>query len=96
MLADWLRSVGLDPTAFGDPGDAWRRLHERYGRRATLIDRYALEAAHRGIGPDQLDADTRARLRAETLRAQFPDMEFTIGSARADGAIEVTAYDDRW
>lgn len=96
QLAARLRSIGLDPEAFGDPAEAWRRLHERYGRRATLIDRYALEAAHRGIGPDQLDADTRARLRAETLHAQFPDMEFTAGSARADDAIEVTAYDDRW
>jgi GrpB-like predicted nucleotidyltransferase (UPF0157 family) len=91
-----LRDVGLDPTAFGDPGDAWRRLHERFGPRITLIDRYALEAAHRGIHPDQLDAVTRAQLQADTLRAQFPDMEFTTGSERVDGAIEVTAYDESW
>ncbi len=96
LLADRLRSVGLDPTTFGDPGDAWRRLHARFGPRITLIDRYALEAAHRGIHPDQLDAETRAHLQAETLRAQFPDMEFTSGSERTDGTIEVTAYDDSW
>lgn len=96
ILADRLWSVGLDPAAFGDPGDAWRRLHERFGPRVTLIDRYALEAAHRGIHPDQLEADTRTRLRAATLRAQFPDMEFTTGSERTDGTIEVAAYDDRW
>jgi len=96
ILADRLRSIGLDPAAFGDPGDAWRRLHESFGRRITLIDRYALEAAHRGSHPDRLDAQTRARLQAETLRAQFPDMEFTTGSERADGAIEVAAYDERW
>ena len=96
QLADRLRSIGLDPVAFGDPADAWRRLHERFGRRITLIDRYALEAAHRGIHPEQLDADARARLQAETLRAQFPDMEFTAGSTRADDLIEVAAYDERW
>ena len=96
VLAERLRSIGLDPAAFGDPSDAWRSLHERFGRRITLIDRYALEAAHRGIHLDQLDIDTRARLQAETLRAQFPDMEFTTGSARADGALRVVAYDERW
>jgi len=95
-LADRLQQVGLDPTTFGDPGDAWRRLHERFGRRITLIDRYALEAAHRGIQPDQIDAETRAHLQAETLRAQSPDMEFTTGSERSDGMIEVAAYDNRW
>lgn len=96
ILADRLRSVGLDPAAFGEPGDAWRRLHARFGPRITLIDRYALEAAHRGIHRDQLDADTRARIRAETLRAQFPGIEFTTDSERADGAIELAAYDGRW
>lgn len=87
----WPRPGGLR-----DPTRAWRRLHDRFGPRVTLIDRYALEAAHRGIHPDELDADTRARLQAETLRAQFPGMEFTTGSERADGAIEVAVYDERW
>ena len=95
-LAERLRSIGLDPAAFGDPADAWRRLYERFGRRTTLIDRYALEAAHLGIHPEQLDADTRARLQAETLRAQFPSMEFTDGSERTDGFIEVVQYDKGW
>lgn len=54
------------------------------------------EAAHRGIHPDQLDHATHAHLQAETLRAQFPDMEFTSGSQRTDGTIEETAYDDSW
>jgi hypothetical protein len=42
-LARRLSEVGLDPVDFGDPSEAWRRLHARFGRRATLIDRYALE-----------------------------------------------------
>ncbi len=96
LLAERLRSLGIDPAALGDPAIAWGRLHDRFGPRITLIDRYALEAAHRGIHPDRLDAETRARLQAETLRTQFPEMEFTTGSERADGAIEVTAYDQRW
>lgn len=95
-LAERLRTIGLDPTAFGDPGDAWRRLHERFGPRVTLIDRYALEAAHHGVRPDQLDADARARLQAETLRAQLPGIEWTTDSERADGAIQVAPYDGLW
>jgi GrpB-like predicted nucleotidyltransferase (UPF0157 family) len=96
VLADRLRSLGLNPVAFGDPAAAWRRLHERFGRRVTLIDRYALEAACRGVEPDELDAAARARLQAETLRIQFPEMMFTTGSTRAGDAIEVIAYDEHW
>ncbi|HYI67341.1 MAG TPA: GrpB family protein [Candidatus Limnocylindrales bacterium] len=95
-LAERLRTVGLDPHAFGDPEGAWRRLHDCFGARITLVDRYSLEAAHRGTYPDKLDDELRARLRAETLRAQFPSMEFTAGSERADGAVEVVPYDSRW
>lgn len=96
MLTERMRLAGLDPKAFGDPGEAWRCLHNRFGRRITLIDRYALEAAHRGVHADQLDADLRNVLRAETLRAQFPDMAFTAGSDRADPAIEVEPYREEW
>jgi GrpB-like predicted nucleotidyltransferase (UPF0157 family) len=96
VLAERLRSIGLDPRAFGDPGMTWRRLHDRFGARITLIDRYALEAAHRGTHPDELDDALRARLRSETLRVQFPAMQFTAGSERADGDIEVVPYDARW
>ncbi len=68
LLAERLRTVGLDPAAFGEPWDAWRRLRERFGPRATLIDRYALEAAQRGLRPEQLPAELRARLAAEVFR----------------------------
>lgn len=97
LLAERLRTVGLDPAAFGEPWDAWRRLRERFGPRATLIDRYALEAAHRGLQVGQLPADVRAQLGAEVLRVQFPGLEFAPGSARSvSDAIEVVAYDQRW
>jgi GrpB-like predicted nucleotidyltransferase (UPF0157 family) len=97
LLAERLRTVGLDPAAFGEPWDAWRRLRERFGPRATLIDRYALEAAQRGLRPEQLTAELRARLAAEVLRIQFPALEFAPGSARSvRDAIEVVAHDERW
>lgn len=92
-----LRDVGLDPADFGDPGQAWQRLYERFGRRATLIDRYALEAASRGVEPGDLDRDTRARLTHELLAVHYPGIEFTPGSGRAiSDPIEVVEYSDDW
>jgi GrpB-like predicted nucleotidyltransferase (UPF0157 family) len=97
QLARRLADVGLDPADFGEPGQAWRRLHSRFGRRATLIDRYALEAARRGVRPEQLDRNERARLTREVLSVQYPGLEFTASSGRpvAD-PIEVVAYRDEW
>jgi GrpB-like predicted nucleotidyltransferase (UPF0157 family) len=97
QLARRLADVGLDTADFGDPGQAWRRLHSRFGRRATLVDRYALEAARRGVRPEELDRDERARLTREVLSVQYPGLEFTASSGRpvAD-PIEVVAYRDAW
>jgi GrpB-like predicted nucleotidyltransferase (UPF0157 family) len=97
QLARRLSEVGLDPADFGDPGQAWRRLHARFGRRATLIDRYALEAVRLGVGPEQLDTGERARLTREVLAVQYPELEFTASSGRpvAD-PIEVVDYRDAW
>ena len=97
LLARRLSEVGLDPGDFGEPGQAWRRLHARYGRRVTLIDRYALEAARRGVRPEQLDAEERARLTREVLAVQYPGLEFTASSGRpvAD-PVDVVAYRESW
>jgi GrpB-like predicted nucleotidyltransferase (UPF0157 family) len=97
QLVRRLADVGLDPLDFGEPGEAWRRLHSRFGRRVTLIDRYALEAARRGVRRDQLDRNERARLTREVLSVQYPGLEFTASSGRpvAD-PIEVVAYRDAW
>ena len=96
-LAGRLEEVGLDPANFGDPRQAWRRLHDRFGRRTTLIDRYALEAACHGAPPEDLDQDQRARLTREVLSVQYPGLEFTAGSGRpvAD-PVEVVPYSDEW
>jgi GrpB-like predicted nucleotidyltransferase (UPF0157 family) len=96
-LADRLEEIGLDPADFGDPQKAWQLLHDRFGRRATLIDRYALEAARRGVRPEDLDRDHRARLTREVLSVQYPGMEFTAASGPllAD-PIAVVLYSDEW
>jgi GrpB-like predicted nucleotidyltransferase (UPF0157 family) len=92
-----LREVGIDPSRPGDPGGAWRRLHDRFGQRATLVDRYALEALQRGISPDRLDSELRARLTDEVLRAHSPGLEFVAGSERVTrDRIEVVDYDPEW
>src|SRR5918996_2083608 len=96
-LADRLAGAGLDPANFGDPQQAGQRLHDRFGRRANLIDRYALEAARRGLRPEQLAPEERARLTREVLAAQYPGIEFTAASGRpvAD-PVEVVSYSDAW
>jgi GrpB-like predicted nucleotidyltransferase (UPF0157 family) len=96
-LVDRLRQAGVDPGDPADPGEAWRKLHARFGRRATLVDRYALEAAHRGLTPEQLDPELRARLTDDVLRAHFPGIEFVAGSERViQDRIEVVECDARW
>jgi GrpB-like predicted nucleotidyltransferase (UPF0157 family) len=97
QLVRRLRDVGLDPTDFGDPRHAWQRLHDRFGRRVTLVDRYALEAAHRGVAPDQLDREERASLTREVLAAQYPGMEFTTRSGRpVPDPVDVSPYQHEW
>ena len=92
-----LRAAGVDPDAITDPKDAWARLHAAHGLRATLVDRYELEAAHRGIAADTLEPDLRDRLTSEVLRAHSPQFEFVPGSERTDPRrVEVVDYDPAW
>jgi GrpB-like predicted nucleotidyltransferase (UPF0157 family) len=92
-----LRDAGLDPDAIGDPAAAWRRLHDQFGPRATLVDRYALEAAHRDVAPDDLDGELKANLTHEVLTVQFPGAEWIPGSYRAEHhPIDVVDYDPAW
>ena len=97
VLAARLVEVGVDPGDVGDPSDAFARLHSRFGRRVTLVDRYALEAAARGIEPEALGAELRARLAHEVIPLQLPGWELVESGARtvAD-PIEVVPYRDEW
>ena len=97
LLAARLTEVGLDPDELGDPAAAFARLHARFGRRATLVDRYALEAAVLGVRPDELDPELRARLAREVLPLQYPGWEVTAASERSVAdPIEVVPYREEW
>jgi GrpB-like predicted nucleotidyltransferase (UPF0157 family) len=92
-----LRAAGVDWAAKPEPRDAFARLHAREGQRATLLDRYALEAASRGVTVDALPDALRAELQAEVLRLHVPGWELVGGSDRAQqDPIQVVAYDPAW
>jgi GrpB-like predicted nucleotidyltransferase (UPF0157 family) len=93
-LAARLRGIGVDPDDAGDPADVWWRLFEHFGRRATLVDRYQLEAHRRGIEVAQLDPELRSRLAAEVLAVQFPGIEILGATSRTP--VEVVLYDEKW
>jgi GrpB-like predicted nucleotidyltransferase (UPF0157 family) len=96
-LAQRLRAIGVAPDAFGDPAQVWQRLHDADGKRATLLDRYALEAAARACTVDQLESQLRAKLTMEVLAAHAPGFQFVAGSDRVDrDPIEVVPYDPAW
>lgn len=93
-LATRLSEAGVNPAEINDPHSAWLRLFDRFGRRATLIDRYELEAEFLGIPPDDLPAGERARLGRLVLDVRYPGLEL-IGAGGGD-SIEVVPYDDGW
>jgi GrpB-like predicted nucleotidyltransferase (UPF0157 family) len=96
-LAGRLRAVGVEPDAIADPDDAWRSLHEAYGTRATLLDRYVLESVALGSSVDELPQELRERLTQEVLAAHFPGFEIVGGADRhSQDPVEVVAYDPAW
>lgn len=96
-LAERLRAAGVDPESRFEPGDAYRRLHDREGPRATLLDRYALEAVARGVPVDELLVDLRLRLQTEVLQLHVPGWEVVGGSQRVrPDPVEVVGYDPGW
>ncbi len=97
LLTRRLADVGLAPGDFGEPAQAWCRLYECFGRRVTLIDRHALEAARRGMRPDQLDRDERDRLTQDVFSVQYPGLEVVPGSERpAADPIELVPFREEW
>jgi len=93
-LAGRLIRAGVDPSDVTDPEDAWRRLHDVFGVRATLIDRYDLEAHHRGVEVDALPADERREIAWRVIAAHTPGMEL-LGEPGGD-PVEVVPYDPEW
>jgi GrpB-like predicted nucleotidyltransferase (UPF0157 family) len=95
-LARRLEAVGLEPAAFGEPAAAWRLLREQFGRRVTLVDRYALEAAHRGVAPESLDEGERERLVREVAPILFPKLERAPGAGWSRDPVELVPYRAEW
>src|SRR4051794_40173115 len=95
-LARRLAEVGCDPAAPGDPAAAWLALHERFGPRATLLDRYALEAAARGIDPQELTPGERARLGQAVALAHSPAIEVLGDRSRSRDPVEIVEPDPAW
>lgn len=96
-LAARLQAAGVDVTTIGDPAEAWRRLHVREGRTATLLDRYDLEAASRGITVADLDPETRRGLAIEVFAIRDPTFAFVPNSDRSRlDPIQVVPYDPAW
>lgn len=71
--AEWLREVGIETVeALREIGAvaAYRRLQHRDPKRVSLNALYGLHAALEGIPWHAVDAETKARLRAEAEGGQ--------------------------
>jgi GrpB-like predicted nucleotidyltransferase (UPF0157 family) len=93
-LAARLVEAGVDPSRITDPQEAWLRLFDRFGSRATLIDRYVLEAEYRGIVPEDLPKEHRGRVAHEVSEVRYPGIEL-VDSGSGD-SVRVVPYDESW
>lgn len=89
-----LATARVKPSA--EPHDAWSRLPEAKGRRATIIDLYELVARRRGLAGHQLPQAERAELARSVMPVLWPGVARTEGSERHDLRGEVVAYDSSW
>lgn len=89
-----LIEVGIDPDRITDSSRAWTLLHDRFGARATILDRYAIEEQRLGVAPGDLPDAVRRRVADEVLASQFPGIEL-VGESSGD-PIRVVPYDPRW
>lgn len=89
-----LAAAGVAPGT--SPVDAWRRLREVEGQRATVIDLYELTARDRGLGAHQLPLNERVSLARSVMPDVWPGWTTTEGSERSGDLIKVVDYDDAW
>lgn len=79
------------------PWEVWLLLSERWGRRATLVDLYELEAASRGIPLECLSKADRSRLWAAIRPVRYPGRQPALpGSGRLGDPHEISEYDHAW
>ena len=93
--------MDLDPLSMFSPGrgpwEVWLLLRERWGRRATLVDLYELEAASRGIPPECLSKADRSQLWAAIRPIRYPTRQPALsGSDRRGDPHEISEYDPAW
>jgi hypothetical protein len=86
-LRNRLRAVDLDPWSMFErgrgPWEVWLLLRDCWGRRATLVDLYELEAAGRGIPLECLSRADRSRLTAAARPVCYPGRQPSLpGSDR--------------
>lgn len=89
-----LAAAGVAPGT--SPVDAWRRLREVEGQRATVIDLYELTARDRGLAAYQLPPAERVSLARSVMPDVWPGWTTTEGSERSGDLIMVVDYDDAW
>jgi GrpB-like predicted nucleotidyltransferase (UPF0157 family) len=79
-----------------DPLTAWQRLRQVEGRRATIIDLYALVAGERGLAAHELPLAERARLAQLAVPEMWPGFSVNPAGDRGREPIEVVDYDPAW
>jgi GrpB-like predicted nucleotidyltransferase (UPF0157 family) len=89
-----LAAAGADSET--DPMEAWRRLREKEGPRATVIDLYELAARPRGLEPHELPRQERLILARSVMPLVWPGFAQTTDSERTGDLIRVVAYDPKW
>lgn len=89
-----LREAGVE---FGaSPVDAWRRLRENEGARATVLDLYELAARARGLQAHELPLEERLALGRSIMPTVWPGFGVTEGSERRGDTIKIVDYDPGW
>ena len=88
-----LQALGVDPASIDDPAATWQVLVDA-GEGPSLFDRYDIEAAGRGITPEELSGDERQRLAVEFYAWRFPGLEM-IGEPSGH-PVEVVRYRETW
>jgi hypothetical protein len=79
------------------PWEVWLVLSDRWGRKATLVDLYELEAASRGIPPEHLSKADRSQLWAAVRPIRYPTRQPALsGSERRGDPHAISEYDPGW
>jgi GrpB-like predicted nucleotidyltransferase (UPF0157 family) len=96
-LSARLQAAGVDVEMPIEPAAAWRRLHDAEGPRASLLDRYALEAVALGVTVDDLDRELRLALAHEVFTVRDPAFSILPSSHRVViDLIEVVPSEPAW